>query len=183
MQINIHYNDATQFFTETFGPCSCNLDQLKEELSAHVPTADIDETLFAVPTLEELSQKLHLFSNSTPGKDRLEYRHLRLLDPKCEILAQLYHHCFKARDVPAQWKTATTILIHKKDSTTDASNFRPIAVMSCLYKLLMAIIAKCITTSAIQPDLLSPEQKSARPSKGCYEHAFLLESIVNDACR
>ena len=176
-------DDATRFFTDTFGPRSCNLDQLKEELLTHVPTADLDETLFAVPTSEELSQKLRSFSNSAPGKDRLEYRHLRLLDPKCEILAQLYRHCFEARDVPAAWKTATTILIHKKNSTTDASNFRPIALMSCLYKLLMAIIAKRITTFAIQHDLLSPEQKSARPSEGCYEHAFLLESIVNDARR
>ena len=87
----------------------------------------------------------------------------------------LYRHCFEAHNVPIQWKTTTTILIHKKNSTTDASNFRPITLMSCLYKLLMAIIGKFITNFAIQHDLLSPEQKSACPSKGCYEHAFLLK--------
>jgi hypothetical protein len=95
----------------------------------------------------------------------------------------MFRHCFIAKDVPASWKTATTILIHKKDSTSDASNFRPIALMSCLYKLLMAILAKRMTSFSISNDLLSQQQKSARPSEGCYEHAFLLESIVNDAHR
>ena len=122
-------------------------------------------------------------ANSAPGKDRLEHRHLRLLDPRCQILAKMFRHCFLAKDVPASWKTANTILIHKKDSTSDASNFRPIALMSCLYKLLMAIIAKRMTSFSINNDLLSQQQKSARPSEGCYEHAFLLESIVNDARR
>ena len=55
--------------------------------------------------------------------------------------------------------------------------------MSCLYKLLMAIPAKRITNFSIANDLLLAEQKSARRSEGCYEHAFLLESIVNDARR
>ncbi|CAB3991255.1 Hypothetical predicted protein [Paramuricea clavata] len=122
-------------------------------------------------------------SNFAPGKDRLEYRHLRLLDPKCKILAKMFRHCFDAKNVPAEWKTATTILIHKKEDTSDASNFRPIALMSCLCKLLMAILAKRMTSFSLHHDLHSNEQKSARPREGCYEHNFLLESIVNDARR
>ena len=176
-------DDATRFFTETFGPRDCNIEQLKEHLTQFVPSVATDTTLFDAPTPNELSQKLKTFSNSAPGQDRLEYRHLRLIDPKCDILAALFRHCLTAQDVPSAWKTATTILIHKKDSTTDPSNFRPIALMSCLYKLLMSTLAKRITNHAINHDLLSPEQKSARPSEGCYEHAFLLESILNDARR
>ena len=53
--------------------------------------------------------------------------------------------------------------------------------MLCLYKLLMSILAKRITNHPNNHDLLSPEQKSARPSEGCYEPAFLLESILNNA--
>jgi hypothetical protein len=47
----------------------------------------------------------------------------------------------------------------------------------------MAILAKRMTSFSLDNDLLSNEQKSARPSEGCYEHAFLLESILNDAKR
>ena len=176
-------DETTAYFTTTFGPRDSDTDNLLQELSSFVPSAATDESLFDTPSPSELSQKLKNMANSAPGKDRLEYRHLRLLDPRCEILAKIFRHCFLARDVPADWKSATTILIHKKDSTNDPSNIRPIALMSCLYKLLMEILAKRMTTFSIDNHLLSPEQMSARPSEGCYEHAFLLESILNDACR
>jgi hypothetical protein len=153
-----------------------------KELTSFVPSAETDQSLFTQPSPVELSTKLCSMSNSAPGKYRLEYRHLCLLDPKCEILAKMFSHCFNAKDVPADWKTATTILIHKKEDTSDARNFRPIILMSCLYKLLMAVPAKRMTSS-IQHNLLSNKQKSARPSEGCYGHAFLLESIVNNAQR
>lgn len=87
--------------------------------------------------------------NSSPGKDRLECRHLRLLDPKCEILSKMFRHCFIAKYVPTEWKTATTFPIHKKEDTSDAINFRPIALMSCLYKLL--ITNSYITTAVVTP--------------------------------
>ena len=47
----------------------------------------------------------------------------------------------------------------------------------------MGIIAKRLTAWAIASDLLSKEQKSARPGEGCYERTFLLQSLVGDARR
>ena len=47
----------------------------------------------------------------------------------------------------------------------------------------MGVIAKRLTSWAIDNDLLSKEQKSARPSEGCYEHTFLLQSIIGEARR
>ena len=124
-----------------------------------------------------------MMSNSAPGKDRVEYRHLRVIDPKGELLASIFGHCIRQRDVPDIWKTATTILIHKKGPTDDVSNFRPIALMSCIYKLLMGLLARRISKWAIENALLSEEQKSARPTEGCYEHGFLLQSVIGDTRR
>ena len=84
-------------------------------------------------------------------------------------------------DVPESWKSLTTILIHKKGSSDDVSNFRPIALMSCIYKLLMSVIANRLVSFSINNNILSPSQKSARPSEGCYEHTFILQSLVSDA--
>ena len=126
---------------------------------------------------------LYAHPTAYPGPDRVEYRHLKRVDPSCSILSLLFSHCFKKRDVPPAWKSAITVLIYKKGSTDDPSNFRPIALMSCLYKLVMGVIAKRLTSWAIDNDLLSKEQKSARPSEGCYEHTFLLQSIIGEARR
>ena len=175
--------EAQSFFSNIFGPKDCNTTRLVEELFTYVPTADTDDSLFATPSAAEIIAKLRAMANSAPGKDRVEYRHLRLLDPKGEILHLIYDRCFQQKDVPSPWKTATTILIHKKGPTNDVSNFRPIALMSCVYKLMMAILSKRMTTFAIDNDLLSAEQKSAQPSEGFYEHGYILQSIIGNARR
>ena len=55
--------------------------------------------------------------------------------------------------------------------------------MSVIYKLFMGVLAKRLTRWSIQAGVLSDEQKSARPSEGCYEHTYLLKSLVADARR
>ena len=55
--------------------------------------------------------------------------------------------------------------------------------MSCVYKLLMGIMAKRITRWAIDTGILSLEQKCARPTEGCYEHTYILKSLVGQARR
>ena len=55
--------------------------------------------------------------------------------------------------------------------------------MSCMYKLFMSVMASRLVNFCIDNTLLSDSQKSARPSEGCYEHTFLLQSLVLDAKR
>ena len=174
---------AESFFRNTFSLRNCDITSLQNKLNDLTTPAPIDDSLFSPPTNKEIRRKLSSSANTSPGPDCVEYRHLKRVDPSCSILSLLFNHCFKRRDVPPAWKSATTVLIHKKDSTDDPSNFRPIALMSCLYKLVMGIIAKRLTSWAIDNDLMSKEQKSARPSEGCYEHSFLLQSIIADARR
>ena len=45
-----------------------------------------------------------------------------------------------------------------------------------------APLSKRLSSWAIQHNILSQEQKRARPTEGCYKHTFLLKSILCDAC-
>ena len=175
--------NAESFFKDTFSLRNCDIASLQDKLNDLTTPAAIDDSLFTTPTSKEIRRKLVSAANTSPGPDRVEYRHLKRLDPSCSILSLLFSHCFKKRDVPPAWKSAITVLIYKKGSTDDPSNFRPIALMSCLYKLVMGVIAKRLTSWAIDNDLLSKEQKSARPSEGCYEQTFLLQSVIGEARR
>ena len=65
----------------------------------------------------------------------------------------------------------------------DPSNFRPIALMSCLYKLFTFILSARVANFAINNNLLSLQQKSAKPSEGCHEHTFTPQSVVADCKR
>ena len=174
---------AEQYFNRVFDARPCDVEGIKRGLQDFVPTSSADNHLGDHLSPGEILKKLRSLSNSAPGKDRVEYRHLRAVDPKCEVLALIFNHCLDTNDVPASWKQSMTVLIHKKGDAGEISNFRPIALMSCIYKLFMSVMASRIVTYSIDNNLLSDCQKSARPSEGCYEHTFLLQSLVLDAKR
>ncbi|CAB4029179.1 Hypothetical predicted protein [Paramuricea clavata] len=176
-------DDANEFFTCVFGPKSCDIEGVKSGLNDFVPSGPADNHLADHLSPDEIKKKLCVLSNSAPGADRVEYRHLKSVDPNCKILCSIYNRCLDANDVPQQWKNANTILIHKKGDSGEISNFRPIALMSCIYKLFMSVIVNRLVNSAVVNELLSDSQKSARPSEGCYEHTFLLQSLFLDAKR
>ena len=119
-------------------------------------------------------------ANSGPGKDRVEHRHLKAADPDCMVLTIVFNRCLLANQIPHHWKEATTILIHKKGPSDEPDNFRPIALMLCLYKLLTSLLSTSLTDFAIANEFMSPNQKSAQPAEGCDEHTFTLQTIVAD---
>ncbi|KAK6749531.1 hypothetical protein RB195_001879 [Necator americanus] len=47
--------------------------------------------------------------------------------------------------IPDQWKTSRTVLIHKKGDREDLRNYRPICLMSVLYKVFTKIIVTRIS--------------------------------------
>ncbi len=176
-------DEANEFFSKVFGEKLVDTAAVKKGLDEFVPSGPKDDTLGDPITSEKISKKLRVMSNSSPGADRVEYRHLKAIDPKGEILSTIYNRCLVQNDVPSQWKTSRTVLIHKKGDSSDASNFRPIALMSCIYKLFMSVMADRLVNYSIENNFMSSYQKSARPSEGCYEHTFILQSLVLDAKR
>jgi hypothetical protein len=84
--------------------------------------------------------------------------------------------------VPSSWKTARTIPVYKKGATDDYGNFRPISLLSTLYKLFSSSIASRLTTVAANNSWLSLEQKGFLPGvHGIQEHTMLLECAIEEA--
>ena len=174
---------AEQYFSDTFSPSTINLDEVIASLNEHVPSTNEDLSLMAPIANKEIKSKLRSMSNSAPGRDKVEYRHLKLVDPNCKILGAIFNKCLKENKIPATWKQSTTILIYKKGPADDPSNFRPIALMSCIYKLFTSILSSRVSSFAITNGLISSHQKSAKPSEGCHEHTFTIQSVVADCKR
>ena len=78
-----------------------------------------------------------LNSNNTSGPNSIPYRILFLL--KNEILKQLadlFNLSFMTGVFPSVFKTAKVVLVFKKDSKLDYSNYRPISLLSNIEKIL-----------------------------------------------
>ncbi len=145
------------------------------------PTEEESELLSKPPTAAEVAMKLRWATNTSPGADKLEYRHLKALDPGGCLLEVLYAAVWKF-GIPAAWKVAKVVLIHKKGETDQVDNFRPISLLSTLYKVFTSVLTSRMVSIATSYSWLSPEQKGFLPGvKGIQEHTELLESSVRTA--
>ena len=55
-------------------------------------------------------------------------------------LAKLYTKCITERRIPKTWKEANMVIFFKKWNRKDIKNYRPICLLSNMYKLFTKII-------------------------------------------
>ena len=169
------------FFKDIHSGKNIDQNQLNELLHQYVPKAHNNGIFINPISNKEVTNRLNKMSNTSPGPDKLEYKHLKIIDNTVRILSYIFNKCRQEQKIPNLWKSAHTVLIYKKGDNNDPSNFRPIALQSCMYKLFAAIVSDRISKWANNNNLLSDYQKGFRQGKGCYEHTFTLQSIVKDA--
>ncbi|KAK6763479.1 hypothetical protein RB195_023977 [Necator americanus] len=82
--------------------------------------------------------------------------------------------------IPDQWKTSRTVLIHKKGDREDLRNYRPICLLSVLYKVFTKIILTRIsrTLDEAQPQ----EQAGFRQGFSCLDHIQTVSRVI-EVCR
>lgn len=78
--------------------------------------------------------------------------------------------------VPEQWKENDIILLHKKGRKDIISNYRPITLSSCIYKLFASIIAKRISPKINQNQAES--QAGFRAGYSTTDHLHSLNQII-----
>ncbi|KAK6763693.1 hypothetical protein RB195_024136 [Necator americanus] len=55
-------------------------------------------------------------------------------------LARIFTRYKSECKVPKQWKTSKTVLLYKKGAPHDIGNYRPICLLSVIYKLFTRVI-------------------------------------------
>ena len=94
-----------------------------------------------------------------------------------------FHNLSIQQKKPSKLEKSSTILIYKKGDRQESSNWRPISLQSTIYKIYTAILARRLAEWAICEKKLSLAQKGFLPYKGCFEHSFLLRSVIEDSKR
>ena len=86
-------------------------------------------------------------------------------------------------EIPKEWKSACTILIHKKGNTSEPANFRPITLESIPLKILTSCIRDSMFTFLSQNGYLEHRiQKGFLPKlSGTFEHTAQMANIINKA--
>ncbi|KAK6758218.1 hypothetical protein RB195_015814 [Necator americanus] len=80
-------------------------------------------------------------NRTAPGPDRIRPQHLKSLSPVLiNTLARLFTRYLSECKVPKQWKTSKTVLLYKKGDPHDLGNYRPICLLSVIYKLFTRVV-------------------------------------------
>ena len=57
-------------------------------------------------------------------------------------ITNLFNQILETKEIPTEWKLSTIIRLHKKGPKDDINNYRPINLLSNLYKLFVQIKTK-----------------------------------------
>ena len=134
-------------------------------------------------SLSELTDCIMKSHNTAVGPDEIHYEFLKQL-PSCSLdfLLQAFNEVWDSGKFPTSWKQATIIPIPKpgKDNT-DPSNYRPIALTSCLCKTLERMINTRLIWFLESNGLITNFQCGFRSKRSTVDHLVRLETFVREA--
>ena len=134
-------------------------------------------------SLSELTDCIMKSHDTAVGPDEIHYEFLKQL-PSCSLdfLLQAFNEVWVSGTFPPSWKQATIIPIPKpgKDST-DPSNYRPIALTSCLCKTLERMINTRLIWFLESNGLITNFQCGFRSKRSTVDHLVRLETFVREA--
>ena len=135
---------------------------------------------FNILELKDAIQKSH---DTATGPDEIHYQMLKHLpDNALLTLLHIFNDIWTTGVFPESWRLATVIPIPKpgKDHT-EPTNYRPIALTSCLCKTLERMINKRLVWYLESNDLISPIQSGFRSDRSTNDHLIRLETFIRDA--
>lgn len=132
-------------------------------------------------TVEEIQASLKKMKNGkTPGSDRIAAEMLRYGgDTLIHAVKTLLNKCLHEGEIPDEWCDAEVTILYKKGNATDLENYRPISLLSTMYKLLSKIITSRLNNKF---DLYQPvEQAGFRRGFSTQDHLQTVHSLIEKA--
>lgn len=134
----------------------------------------------AVPDIlkVEIEQAINSQKNDkTPGKDNITNEVLKSMCTSLVTpLQALFNNILRTGKTPNQWSKSTIILLHKKGDRSDLANYRPINLLSNVYKVFSKIILNRITISLEENQ--PREQAGFRKSYSTIDHIQAVTQVI-----
>ena len=183
--------DIAETLGETFlnNSCSRNYSEKfqkvkaeQEKIKLNFKSANTEEynNLF---NFDELLDAIKQSHDSATGPDEVHYQMLKHLpEISLQALLGIFNHIWTTGDFPEDWRLATVIPIPKpgKDPA-EPTNYRPIALTSCLCKKLERMINKRLIWYLESNNLLSRYQSGFRAGRSTNDNLVRLETFIRDA--
>lgn len=156
---------ATEFYKELYRTTLADLDRQLETYT----NMDVDEEVPPILDSEIRVALKELKKGKTPGEDCITNECLQMSEELItKPLRDIFNEIIRTERIPDQWKVNSIILLHKKGAKDDLSNYRPISLLSNIYKLLSKILTRRMTR--VLDDNQTPEQAGFRAGYSTADH-------------
>ena len=155
-------------------------DQQKFNLNFKSSNTEEYNNPFNLVELKEAMNKSH---DTATGPDEVHYQMLEHLLPKSfQALLDIFNDIWETGKFPESWELSTIILVPKpgKDHT-ELTNYRAIALTSCLCKTLERMINTRLVWYLESNNLISLVQSGFRSERSTNDNLIRLETFIRDA--
>ena len=131
-------------------------------------------------TMSELVLVLKgLKNNKSPGPDKIKNEFYKNLPTEGkQYLLKIVNNVLIKEDVPKKWAQIEMILVHKKGDKMEPSNYRNIALLNTITKIVTQILGNRLTNWSEANHVLIEAQSGFRRGRGCNDNIFVLNSLV-----
>lgn len=145
-----------------------------------IKNIDLDDSTEEIPQILESEVQFAIRTQKNekaPGPDQITNEMIKSTLPETiKRLTNLFNLILTKETVPTQWTTSTIILIHKKGDRFDINNYRPVSLMSNIYKTFSKIILSRI---AKKLDEQQPrEQGGFRTGYSTIDHIHVIKQLI-----
>ena len=146
---------------------SPNLKKLGTFITTKLPK----ENIFNIPYItEDFVYKFltSLDNNKATGIDNISSKIVKISAPVItKHLTEICNHSIRNSCFPSIWKKARVTPLHKRNSTDDPENYRPISILPLLSKVLEKHVHNSLYEFFLVNNLLSPQQSGFRTKHSC----------------
>ncbi|KAJ2952835.1 hypothetical protein O0L34_g7201 [Tuta absoluta] len=96
--------------------------------------------------------------------------------PFLGVLVKLFNNVLSQGLTPGSWKKATVTILHKKGDKAKLTNYRPISLLSQVYKLFAKVLCHRLTTS--MDDYQPLEQAGFRCGYSTMDHIHAVKQLM-----
>ena len=134
---------------------------------------------FKAPTAREIEKMFkHCNKRSSPGFDGISHTELMDFVSNAPVLEELFKVITLLGVTPTIWKASNTTLIPKSGNLSQASNWRPVALLNASYKVFTACYTDQLMKWMSDEEVMHRNQKSLALYEGCVVHNFALSMVT-----
>ena len=171
-------NSSSRNYSEKFQ----NIKKQEEKINLNFTSSNTEEynSLF---NITELKDAIAISKDTATGPDDIHYQMLKHLpETALDTLLHIFNGIWTTGVFPESWRLATIIPIPKpgKDHA-EPTNYRPIALTSCLCKTLERMINKRLVWYLESNNLITKLQSGFRAERSTNDNLVKLETFIRDA--